>query len=243
MHITRVIPLFLRVLYLTSTWEFSWVEGQRTWTVKVWSFGAGKDLWLFGIYIYIRPRLQHHLHVVPGLFEKTKKNKTTLEKQKKPLSKSLGNRGGQPRVSKYCFLFCFSIFLVFSSFFLVFSLGPSSKSHFFSRFYGGISQCFFGFILGAFSKESFFFVFLLCFSGFSNFLLVFVFSFFFVFFPGALSKMFHCFCQVFQLWRRRWGRGGGWMLPPQDVDFVYQICPYVCVSFSILLYICVHIYL
>ena len=132
MHITRVIPLFLRVLYLTSTWEFSWVEGQRTWTVKVWSFGAGKDLWLFGIYIYIRPRLQHHLHVVPGLFEKTKKKQNNIGKTEETTFQESWEQRGPAKSLKILFSFLFL--------------------HFF-----GLLEFFFGFLLGAFFKVSFFF--------------------------------------------------------------------------------------
>ena len=143
--------------------------------------GLGRTCGCLGyihIYIYTRPRLQHHLHVVPGLFEKTKKTKQHWKNRRNHFPRVLGTEGASQESQNIVFFFVSPVFLVFSSFFLVFSLGPSSKSHFFSRFYGGISQCFFGFILGAFSKESFFFAFLLCFSGFSNFLLVFVFSFF-----------------------------------------------------------------
>ena len=96
--------------------------------------GLGRTCGCLGyihIYIYTTPFATSSACSARFVWE-NKKNKTTLEKQKKPLSKSLGNRGGQPRVSKYCFLFCFSIFF-------------------------GLLEFFFGFLLGAFFKVSFFF--------------------------------------------------------------------------------------
>ena len=73
---------------------------------------------------------------------------------------------------------------------MVFSLGPSSKSHFFPGFIGGISEFLNVFLVlssGPSPKSHFFFVFLLCFSGFSIFFLVFVFSFF-LFSPRGIKQ-------------------------------------------------------
>lgn len=165
MHITRVIPLFLRVLYLASTWEFSWVEGQRTWTVKVW------------------PRLQHHLHVVPGLFEKTKKTKQHWKNKRNHFPGVLGTEGASQESQNIVFFFVSPFFLVFSSFFfLVFSLGPSSKSHFFPRFYWVDFSMFFWFYLrGLLQRVIVFFLFCCAFPVFQIFFW-FSFSPFFLFF-------------------------------------------------------------
>jgi hypothetical protein len=78
---------------------------------------------------------------------------------------------------------------------------------------------------------------------------------FFCFLPGALSKMFHFFLSgvsvvlitIHERVKQTMGSWGGWMLPPSRRTFcVSDMSLYMFVyhsAFSILLYICVHIYL
>ena len=109
----------------------------------------------------------------------------------------LGTEGASQESQNIVFFFVSPLFFCFLEFFFGFLLGAFFKVSFFSPvLLGGFLNVFLVLSSGPSPKSYFFFPFLLGLSGFSNFLLVFVFSFFFLFFKHNVSF----FCWVFQLY-------------------------------------------